>query len=155
MEIQELANEYATIVDSYVFPKTYFKKRKYKPYFEQFVEKHKMIFEYVNGSFQEFSEEEKEEAAKAIAKAYVERSKKKLEGLKGFKKRTMEEDITVFLVTSVFPCTLELSEQYGETICQAIVNQWKKDFHRELGYGTFDVLYSGFRGFFGALVGKI
>lgn len=157
-----LAKEFARLLKDNQDPKVYFKKKKYDEYFEKYCSQHKAVFEHITECWEEISKLDGDDIVSnqsdllyKLAYSMSEAARVDVEALKGLKKGSRQGELNLFIVTSVFPCTLKLGKVYGEELCKEIVNEWGKAFPgTELGYADFDKLKSGFRSFWGFFTGR-
>lgn len=159
--IKTLSAEYASLIDNNIDPKVYFKKKKYSEYFENYCSEHEAVFKHIREmlNFDESTDnnfsQEQQQALKEIANALAEKAKQEIDSLKGMKKGNRQSELNLFLVTSVFPCTLKLGNEYGEELCKALAAAWKKEFPgNEISYTSYEKLSEGFRSFWGFLTGR-
>lgn len=160
---ENLPGEYAELLKDNQDPKNYFKKKKYKDYFEAYCQKQETVFSHIKAYWNLLEKEQEEGKASSeqqhllnqLAYAIADAARQEIEPLKGLKKGNRQGELNLFMVTSVFPCTLKLWPACGEALCQEIVQEWKKAFPgNELGYTDFEKLNSGFRSFWGFFTGR-
>lgn len=160
---ENLPGEYAELLKDNQDPKNYFKKKKYKDYFEAYCQKQETVFSHIKAYWNLLEKEQEEGKASSeqqhllnqLAYAIADAARREIEPLKGLKKGNRQSELNLFMVTSVFPCTLKLWPACGEALCQEIVQEWKKAFPgNELGYADFEKLNSGFRSFWGFFTGR-
>ena len=160
----ELENKFVKLLENNLDPRKYFTKKKYAAYFKSFCEAHNETFAEIDETFSQLkSQEDKEgecnekqrELLQSLAEAAAFYAKQEIEKCRGFSKGNRQAELNLFMVTSVFPCALELGKMYGESLCQELASQWKQTFHGvELGYQTFEKLNDSFRSAFGFLTGR-
>lgn len=91
------------------------------------------------------SKEDKEEAAQEVADAFVEAVKSRAEN-KGKIGGRKQVDMNFFMIYFVFPAILLTEHEYAKEIADAVCATWGKTFkNSEIGYTTYDILYSSFR----------
>lgn len=184
---EQLLQEYAALLKDNQDPKTYFKKKKYGPYFEGYCQKQEEVFNRIkaywtqlaafkadaettpsqpeertaieksseNSKTKEELPEPQQEFLNQLAHAIAAAAAREVEALKGLKKGNRQSELNLFMVTSVFPCTLKLWPEQGEALCQEIVKEWKEAFpETELGYADYEKLNAGFRSFWGFFTGR-
>lgn len=178
----ELLEGYAALLKDNQDPKIYFKKKKYSSYFEEYCQKQEGVFAHIKEYWTQLAamaEQEQPEKSKAkkeqpeqsivkeeqpetkqefltqLAHAIAAAAGREVGALKGIKKGNRQSELNLFMVTSVFPCTLKMWPEQGEALCQEIVKEWKEFFPgTELGYADYEKLNAGFRSFWGFLTGR-
>ncbi|MCI8371412.1 MAG: hypothetical protein HFI75_03285 [Lachnospiraceae bacterium] len=184
---EQLLQAYAALLKDNQDPKTYFKKKKYSPYFEEYCQKQEEVFTQIktywaqlagstasaealpeqteeskadektseNSKTREELPQPQQEFLIQLAHAIAAAAGHEIEELRGIKKGSRQSELNLFMVTSVFPCTLKLWPEQGEALCQEIVKEWKKVFpETELGYADYEKLNAGFRSFWGFFTGR-
>jgi len=153
--IEVLSSEFALLIEDNKDPKVYFKKKKYPDYFNEYCSKNSEVFEHITKEIKDVPPESEKEFLRSIAAGLVQKAETQINALKGMKRRNRQSELNLFLVTSVFPCTIKLGDNYGEELCKILITEWKKSFPgNELGYADYDELNSGFRSFWGFLTGR-
>lgn len=119
------------------------RKPSYKNNMEKFREKNEHFFremaQYVEGK------ENKEEAAKEIARIWASVVEKKF-SVKGRIKSYTQSDVNFFMIYYVFPAILLVESECSDLIAGSIRDLWRSRFKdSKIDYTTYDELYNSFQ----------
>lgn len=152
-EFESIVQEFSALLTENVDPKTYFTKKKYAPYFEDYYNSKEPLFEKISSAYEH--SDEKDALLQTLAQAISSKALSDVETYKGLKKENRKGELNLFMVTSVFPCILRFRQPLSIPLCEQIVLSWKQHFPKtELGYSTFEDLEVNFRSFWGFLTGR-
>lgn len=161
---KELTEQYTKLLEDNKDPKKYFTKKKYSNYFEQYCNEHAQTFEKINDSLKELADTNPDSSdtpseitalLNGLAKSLTAYARNEVDKCNFFSKGNREAELNIFMITSVFPCTLKMMESYGEALCDELKKEWEKAFPgTKLDYRTFESLNESFRGMFSFLTGR-
>lgn len=138
-----MLEQVASIFDNMVAMLKKLKKKTYESRMAGFREMYGHFFtemtDYVD------DQEDKEAAAQEVADAFVQEVKSHAE-VKGKIGGRKQVDMNFFMIYFVFPAILLTEHENAKEIADAICATWGKTFkNSEIGYTTYDILYSSFR----------
>lgn len=119
------------------------KKSSYEKNMDAFRQEHGHFFLEMTDCVER--ENDKEQTAKELAAAFVEKTRKRFEK-KGKMPGRTQADLNFFMIYYTFPAILLTGSEYGRTVADAICQKWGECFKdSKIGYADYDSIYKGFR----------